>query len=634
MKTRNRNISYTGKNFDDFRSQLIEFARNYFPDSYSDFSEASPGMMFIEMASYVGDVLSFYGDIQLQETFLEYAKNPANLYAIAYMMGYRPKVTSVSEVELTVTQEIPAKEVGSGSYEPDWEYAARLPEYTQIRSNSRDNVSFLLKEPLDFSFSSSYNPTEVVVVEREETTRLEEPAVIVPDHYEITKKAKAFSGELRTTTRHFGTYEKFPTIEIKDSNIVGIIKVKKVGDDTEEWVEVPTLGQDTIFSEEVNENSERDRTRYILTLKKVPRRFTTRFTLNRNLQVQFGAGADLNDSAKVPENENQSILPNPILLEPGVQDTILEHYDTAYDPSNFLFSKSYGVVPINEDLEFTYIVGGGLQSNVPAYTISELGTGFSYTYPNATQAISSRPVIRVINEKASTGGRSGDSLEEVRQNALKAFAEQKRVVTLKDFTVRSLSMPQKFGNISKVYATKEPLSEKSSILSQNPLAITLYVLGQDAEGHLSILSDTVKNNLKTYLSQYMMITDAVDIRDAFVVNFKIRYDITLRPGFVAQDVLLKCDQKIEEYFRLDRRSINQPIMLTDLYTILDRVTGVQTVSNIVVSNIYDPTGEKYSKYSYDMEAATKNRVVYPSYDPCIFELKYPGDDISGRAITY
>lgn len=632
MKTRNRNISYTGKNFDDFRNQLIEFAKNYFPDSYSDFSEASPGMMFIEMASYVGDVLSFYGDIQLQETFLEYAKNPANLYAIAYMMGYRPKVTSVSEVELTAVQEVPVKEEG-GTYEPDWEYAARIPEYTQVRSNIRDNTSFLLREPLDFSFSSSYSPTKVVAV-LQDSVDFENPMNSTPRCFRLFKKVKAFSGELRTVTRHFGTYEKFPTFEIKDNNIVGIIRVKKVGDDTEEWTEVPTLGQDTVFSEEVNENSIGDGTAYVLTLKKVPRRFTTRFTLDKNLQVQFGAGADLNDSAKIPEDENQSILPNPILLEPGVQDAILEHYDTAYDPSNFVFSKSYGIVPINEDLEFTYIVGGGLQSNVPAYTITDLGTSFEYSYPNATQTISDRPTISVTNEKASTGGRSGDSLEEVRQNALKAFAEQKRVVTLKDFTVRSMSMPQKFGNISKVYATKESLSEKSSILTQNPLAITLYVLGQDSEGHLRTLTDTVKNNLKTYLSQYMLVTDAVDIRDAFIVNFRIKYDIVLRPGFVAQDVLLRCDQKIEEYFRLDRRSINQPIMLTDLYTILDKVNGVQTVSDITVSNVYDPYGEKYSKYSYDMEAATRNRVVYPSYDPCIFELRYPGDDISGRAITY
>ena len=233
MKTRNRNISYTGKNFDDFRNQLIEFAKNYFPDSYSDFSEASPGMMFIEMGSYVGDVLSFYGDIQLQETFLEYAKNPANLYAIAYMMGYRPKVTSVSEVELTAVQEVPVKEEG-GIYEPDWEYAARIPEYTQVRSNVRDNTSFLLREPLDFSFSSSYSPTKVVAV-LQDSVDFENPMNSTPRCFRLFKKVKAFSGELRTVTRHFGTYEKFPTFEIKDNNIVGIIRVKKVGDDTEEW---------------------------------------------------------------------------------------------------------------------------------------------------------------------------------------------------------------------------------------------------------------------------------------------------------------------------------------------------------------------------------------------------------------
>lgn len=636
-----RSINYTGKDFNSFKEQLIEFAKNYFPDSYSDFTVPSPGTMFLEMAAYVGDILSFYQDIQVQETFIQYAKNPANLYAIAYMLGYRPKVTTVSETELEFRQIVPAVQSinskGEVEYQPDWSKLYKVEEYSDFRCSLQSNTDFLLKDAVDFSFSSSYDPTEIYVGALDGENN--------PLYYEFYKKGKVFSGELRETTFNFGAYKKYQTVELKDANIVTIVKVENV-ETGEVWTEVPFLGQDTVFEEERLEDRERalkDGTAYSLRLKKVDRRFTTRFNTKGNLILQFGAGMYTEDS------DEENFLPNPISLQPGTQDFV-DQYDLAYDPSNFLFSKSYGLAPTNCTLKVTYIVGGGLASNVPANSITEYNllrlsnteTGVTVPLENLTVEIDDGSDSGLVldglvftNPKPAVGGRSGDTPEEIRENSLRSFAEQKRVVTLKDYNVRSLSMPQKFGTISKVFAANEPLTNVNlSALVRNPLAITLYVLSQDIEGHLTEASDLIKDNLRTYLSQYMMVTDAVDIKDAYIINVGFNYDIVLRPGVQTRDVLLECNKAIQSYMKVEKRHINEPLNLSDIYALLDTVEGVQTVKNIKVSNLAGRIGDKkYSPFSYDIPTATRNNVIYPSYDPCIFELKYPDIDILGRAVT-
>lgn len=616
-----RNIQYGKKDFNSFREQLIEFAKNYFPDTYSDFSETSPGMMFMEMAAYVGDVLSFYQDVQVQETFIQYAKNPANLYAIAYMMGYRPKVTTVSEAQLQFTYLLGAiEDTETGNYEPDWSQACKILENSRFGCKS-GATDFILRDTVDFGFSSSYDPTYVSIASLDDDGN--------PNLFYVNKYGKAYSGNVRTATFTFGEYQKFRTIYLNDSNIISVLSIREVEDPTHVWTEVPFLGQDTVFVEESldAERADEDHVAYNLRLKKVDRRFVTRFDSKGRLMIQFGAGMYANDS------DEENFLPNPNSLGPSIQD--LDKYDIAYDPSNFLFSKSYGLAPVNCTLEVTYLVGGGIGSNVPAETITELKnvraldrnnnavTSFQYQDPVTGQ---SYPRLLITNPAPAVGGRNGDTPDEVRENSLRSFAEQKRIVTLQDFNVRALSMPQKFGAISKAYAVNEPLDMvDASVLSRNPLAITLYVLSQDNAGHLIAASDTVKDNLRTYLSQYMLITDAIDIKDAFVVGVGIRYDVVLRPDVQINEVLSNCTDALKEYMDIEKRQINEPINLSDMYLLLDRVEGVQTVKNIEVYNKGDVL--------YDIRTATRNSVVYPSYDPCIFEIKNPDTDIEGRVVS-
>lgn len=597
-----RDIKYNGKDFDSYRSRLIEFAKNYFPDSYADFSATSPGMMFMEMAAYVGDILSFYQDIQVQETFLQYAKNPVSLYNLAYLSGYRPKVTTVAETELTISQEVGATSNG----EPNWEQACRIAEYSSVVSEG-ERVSFLLKDPVDFRVTGSYMPEDIQIRELDEYGN--------PETFCLTKKVKAFSGEVKTYSVNVGTYQKFFTFELPDENIVGIIEITDSDGNT--WTEVPFLGQDTIFQDDPD-LTDTGSDIHVLRLQKVSRRFVSRVTDRRKVQVQFGAGMITSDE------EEKNYLPNPVSLEADIQELSADRYDQAYDPSNFLFSKSYGLAPTNTTLTVKYITGGGLKSNVPANSLTRFkDIIFTSNAPSIE-------TILVTNEEAATGGRDGDTVEEIRQNSIRAFAEQKRLVTLADYNIRALSLPSKYGNVKKVYASQD-IRKNSQEEICNPLSVSLYVLSQDRNGNLIQASDTVKQNLQTYLSNYLMVTDTVVIRDAHVINIGIQYDITLRPNFRNTDVLINCNKALKKYLSTDNRQINEPINLSEIYTLLDSIPGVQTVKCIQINN---KVGEGYSKFAYDTQVATTNRILYPSYDPSIFEVKYPDRDIEGRVVGF
>jgi hypothetical protein len=602
-----RDIKYINRDFSNFREQLVEFAKNYFPDTYNDFSPTSPGMMFIEMASYVGDVLSFYQDTQLQETFLQHAKDPANLYNLAYMMGYRPKSTNVSEVEIEVSQRVNAV---APNYLPNWNQALVVQPNTRLRATTFGDPKFIINDKIDFAFSSSLNPTEV---------RIESIANGYPAEYKLTKKVNAISGELKQSTKIIGASEKFLTLTIEDTNIVGVLDI--TDSDGNNWYEVPFLGQDTIYEEQSNTSSDKNQVPSLLRLKKVPRRFVTRLTSQGNLQIQFGAGINISAS------DDEVFLPDPTNVGIGTNQGI-SRLDYAFDPSNFLFSKSYGIAPSNTTLTVRYIVGGGVESNVPANSINQVEL-VTVAAPDQSKA----NTLTFNNPLPATGGRDGDSVDELRQNSLRAYSEQNRAVTLQDYAIRSLSLPALYGSISKVYVTQDQ-STNANVLGgaydSNPLALSLYVLAYNSEKQVIQATDSLKQNLKTYLSQYMLLTDAVNIKDAFIVNVGMKFEIITLPNFVSRDVLLACNTALIEHFDISKWSINQPINISSIYTLLDRVKGVQSVEKIYFEN---KVGDNYSQYAYDIKGATRGNMVYPSYDPCIFEIKFPEIDIQGRVTT-
>jgi phage-related baseplate assembly protein len=610
MANQTKDIKYINKNFDSFKGDLIEYAKAYFPQSYTDFSQPSPGSMFIEMASYVGDVLSFYLDNQFQETFIQYAKQTNNLYTLAYMLGYRPKVVSAALVNLDVYQQVPAK---PGTYEPDFDYALNIQQGMQVKSNVNPNVYFYVPERVDFTMSSSMSPTEVSVYTLSGAN---------PDKYLLKKTVQAISGQLKTITFNFGAAERFSTVTINDSNIVSIVSA--VDRNLNNWYEVPYLAQDFILTGSSNTSSDKNTVPYILQKSSTPRRFTSRFQSDESLVIEFGSGINSNSN-------DTAYVPNPNSVNVGLTGGGLSQINTAYDPTNFVTTQTYGLAPANTSITFTYLVAGGAQDNVLAnqltVPVSFTATGINTSYDNT---------VVTNNPDAASGGGDGDTAEELRMNSMAEFPTQYRAVTQQDYLARTLSMPGQYGKVSKAYVTKDDVTfadyNASDPADRDPILMSLYVLGLDFNGNLAAPSPNLIANLNTYLQNYRMLTDAINIKPAYIINIGVNYDIVLRPNYNGQDVLARTLTAVQSFFDIDNWQINQPIVLSNLYTAIDSVEGVQTVKNIEVVNL---SGEAsgYSKYSYDVKGATNNNVIYPSLDPSIFEVKYPNVDIKGRVVA-
>ena len=306
---------------------------------------------------------------------------------------------------------------------------------------------------------------------------------------------------------------------------------------------------------------------------------------------------------------------------------------TAYSPSNFMFTKTYGVAPSNTTLTIRYLTGGGVGANVPANTLTTItslnNVFFSTDTLDPVLSQTTFDSLAVNNPNPATGGGDGDSVQDLRVNSLANYASQLRSVTQEDYLVRALSMPSQYGSLAKAYVEPQKLDnllpgEKSSILD-------LYVLAFNDSKKLVSTSNALKQNLSTYLSQYRIINDSIRIKDAFVINIGINFEIVVLPNFNSNEVLTNCINTLIEYFNVDNMQINQPILINELYLMLNSVDGVQNVKDIVFNN---KVGESlgYSKYAYDMSGATANGVVYPSQDPSIFEIKFPNTDIKGRVV--
>ena len=618
-------IQYLNKDFSQLQQALVNYIKNNY-QNYTDFGPSSPGNMFVDLSAYVGDILSFYTDTQVQETLLLEAKEFKNILPIAYSLGYSPKVTKPSSVVLDVYQLIPSD--ASLSYAPDWRYTLKIPENSQIQSISQPSISFLTENLVDFSYSSSFDPTNVSVYSYYNNTSN-------PLFYILKKQVRAFSGQVKTVDFTFGNAEQFQQVVLNDTNIVQIVSA--VDSDGNNWYEVPYLAQDTIIDKtynisvyEPNYSQYNDQAPFMLRLKKVNKRFTAQFIDDNSLQISFGAGTTGKDS--------ELIIPNPDNVGLGIQDGI-SAFNTAFDPSNFFFTNEYGQAPVNTTITFTYIVGGGAQSNVPANDINinqQVSPQIDSYGLNLTAVQTVINSVRFNNLIGATGGGPGDTIEEIRLNALANFPTQLRNVTKSDYLVRILSMPSEFGYISKAYVVQDlnlnaDRDNTQSLVNMNPLALSAYVLSTNTDGKLTTANQAVKQNLKTYLSQYKMLTDAVTIKDAFYINVGINFEIQVLQGFNAQQVLIGCIEALKQFFNTSKWSVNQPIILSQVENCIScgNVNGVAAVKKLEFVN---KAGGVYSPYTYDLQGATLGGIIYPSLDPMIFEIRFPDNDILGRVV--
>jgi hypothetical protein len=624
----NQDIKYYGRDFDAIKTGLIEFAKAYYPDSYTDFNEASPGSLFIDMAAYVGDVLGYYIDANFKESMILHAQEKRNVMQMASAVGYKPKLSVPAQVDLDVYQLMPATGSGTTSA-PDTTYGLKISQGMQVQSTN--GIVFTAQNVIDFKINNTFNPTTYQVYSVDGSNN--------PIYYLAKKTVKAISADLTTTTIAIGPRERFAKVFVPSTAAQPIIGILDVTDsDGNIWYEVPYLAQDTIF-EQVENTSFNDpeaavysnETPYLMRLKKVPRRFITRVQ-EEGIELQFGAGLSNTPDEELLATPEQNGLTTAV----GKADT-----DASLDPSNPLLTSTYGIAPSNTTLTIRYYVGGGVATNVPSNTLTRiinLDTSTS-DLPVATPTTNNTVIQSVVvnNASAATGGRDEETIEEVRQNALAQFTSQNRAVTKEDYILRCYSMPSIFGSVAKAFVQPD---EQSNITTQeindtvaNPLALNLYVLGYNDSKQCSTVNRAVKTNLVNYLSQYRMLTDSVNIRDAYIINIGIKFDILPIPNYNSNEVLVACIQKLKDYFNIDKWQINQPIIRSEVLMELLSVKGVQTVSNLVFTNLNNQSAG-YSNVFYDIASATTNGIVYPSLDPAIFEVKYPDRDIQGRITTY
>ena len=622
-----KDISYLGKDFGQLRKNLIEFSKQYFPITYTDFNESSPGMMFIEIAAYVGDVLSYYADNNLKEAFLEQASERTNVYDLAKALGYRPKNVVPAYVMLDVYQLVPA--IGSGvNIRPDFNYALSIQPGMQIKQTSGNSI-FRTLDSIDFEYSSSIDSTEVTIYESDDTTKL-------PTYYLLKKQSRAVSGEIKKQTFTFSSPVAYDKIVLPDSNIIEIISVTE--SDGDNWYEVPYLAQDTIFEAVPNllENDPelfqyRSSAPSLLKLRKTAKRFISRLRSDNKLELQFGSG--------ISDNNDEEIIPNPSNVGNGLSG-IRRLVDVDIDPSNFLYTRTYGQAPANTTLTVTYTVGNGISDNVVSNVLSNINFIEYNEDINSTNNSSMtnfiKTTVAVTNPNPASGAKTADTLQDIKNNAMSNFATQNRLVTRDDYIIRAYSMPQKFGSVAKAYIVPDDQISQADFQQTriaNPLAMNLYILGFNDSKQLVVLNDAIKENLKTYLGYYRILTDAINIKDAFVINLGIDFEISVLSNYNSNEVLLKCIDSMRTMFDVDKWQINQPIIKSNVTTTLANIKGVQSVVGVKFKNLFD-SDFNYSGNIYDIDTATRNGIIYPSLDPSIFEVKFPDQDIRGRVVSY
>ena len=632
-KKQTRDIKYLNKDFSNFRNDLVNYAKNYFPDIYNDFNESSPGMMFIEMSAYVGDVLSYYVDSQLKESLLVHAEERTNIIDIARALGYTTKPVVPAIVNMSMYQVVP---VDSATMQPDFRYAMEVMSGIEVKTKT--NEVFMTQDSVDFKQDTPQSRREVTVYKVDGSGD--------PEYFLLKKEVSAIAGEVKSEEFVFDDPRKFDKIQLDSTKVIGVLDIKD--DAGNKWYEVPYLAQDNIFEDVVNNWAADPEMSvynydapYILKLRRTSRRFTTHVKADNYTQIWFGAGISTQpDEVIVPNPENIGMaLPYGNTSANYMNGTT--YVDIAFDPTNTMFTRAYGQAPMDCTLTVRYLEGGGLASNVSARKINEIVKDGDYYWLDTDELDAGKVTVvknslACINLQPAVGGRSEETTDDIRQNALAHYSSQNRAVTREDYIARVYAMPPKYGSVSKAYLDKDEQYWMQTVGTheiKNPLAINLYALAYDKDKRCVPMTDLAKANLQTYLSQYRMLTDAINIKTAHVINIGVDFSILPRPGYQNKEVLLHCIDKLKCIFDPDNWSINEPIMLPKIATELDKIEGVQTVKNLRIYNLYD-IDNGYSGNIYDIKGATRDAIIYPSMDPSIFEVAYPDNDIKGRIVGY
>lgn len=649
-----KDVKYLNKDFSSFRENLINFAKYYYPNTYADFNDAAPGMMFIDMASYVGDVLSYYTDYTFKEGLLYNTTERKNIIALSKYLGYTTSPAKGATGTVDVFQICPSTTDDNSNYIPDNNYALSIQENMQVSNNV--GSSFLTSTSLDFSVNTNLSPLTSSVYQRDSTG--------VPTFFLLQKSVNIRSGKLMTKTFTVGNMQSFLDLYLDEDNILEVIKV--VDADNNIWYQVDFLAQEMVLTDVPNDDSNQGilsqyqgTTPYILDYLKTSRRFTVNVDENNRTYLEFGAGTD-GFADEIINLSSQQV---------GVGLSNINNLNLSLDPSNFLKNDTYGLAPSNTTLTITYTIGGGFESNSPSNSVINVD---SLTINNTLDGLTPEQVsllntvetsLKVNNSVATVGGAGPESNDMIRQNAIAAFSAQNRIVTQDDYLARVYALPAKYGAIAKAQIiTYNSLDvNQNQILTgtvdlnnvatvdndntqnyfrkiafdrSNPFSVNLYILSYDQNGNLTQANEALVTNLLTYLRRYRILTDGINVIDGYVINIGVEFVITTFKGYNKKDVLSNCITAVQNFFNIDKWEFSQTINLSSLRLEIAKVDGVQTVVSLKIKNLTPLTtnGGNYSPVEYDIAASTQNDQIYPSLDPSIFEVKFPNSDIQGTVM--
>ena len=588
-------IKYTSRDFDSIKQDLVQYARRYYPEVYRDFNEASFGSLMLDTVSYVGDLLSFYVDYQVNESFLDTAVEFSNIVRLSKQLGYKfrgvPTATGISAFYVVV----PANEVGLG---PRSDYIPILKRGSSMTAD--DGTGYILEEDVYFN-----DPNSLIVV------AAVDDATGQPQSYAIKSHGKVVSGEIVRERITIGDFIKFRKVPLSSNNITEIISV--VDEEGHEYFEVDYLSQNVIYRAVRNRGENNTTVRAIMKPHVVPRRFTVD-RIDGKYFLQFGYGSDSElKTASVAE-------PSSITLKMHARDFV---DDVSFDPAKLLKTDKFGVAPSNTVLTITYRKNSKRNSNARIGSITRMNNtiiGFDDASLVPNSVINDiRRSVEAYNEEKIVGSSARPSNEELKRRAFDNFATQNRAVTLQDFEAIAYSMPPKFGSIKRIRVVQDPDSFKRNL--------NLYVLAEDSSGLLTEANNTLKENLKMWLNNYKMIHDTVDILDGKIVNYGIEYHAIADPEFNKFDVLAQAQALIADYFK-EPLYMGESLYITDIYNLLNKnVKGLIDVKSVKITQ--KSTGP-YSRTTYDfVDRTTADGGVLRVPDNVALELKFPASDIKG-----
>jgi len=587
-------IKYTSRDFDSIKADLVEYARRYYPNTFQDFSEASFGALMLDTVAYVGDILSYYLDYQASESFLMSAIEYDNILKLGEQVGYKQPLSPSSHGTIALYIIVPGLSSGLG---PNTNYAPVLRAGSLF--TAQNGGAYMLTEDVDFS-----NNSNVTVVAKVDSTSGN------PSSYAIKAYGKVMSGNLFTVERAIGSFRRFREIEVDDANITEIVSVF----DTEghQYFEVPYLSQDTIFRPLLNKDpTSKKLANRIMKAQPVPRRFTTKNSFGRIL-LQFGYGSD-------DESEKQKVRdPSEVVMNIHGRDY---ETDDSFDPSNMLSTDKLGIAPANTTLFITYRANTASTINAPVDTLTSV-TSTEFEFPSSATDEAVRSLVEgsleISNETPILGDVSPPTINEVKMNINNVFATQNRAVTKQDYVNLIYRMPSKFGKIKRCAIVQDHDSFKRNL--------NLYVLGEDENEHMTPANMVVKNNLKTWINQYKMLNDTVDILDGKVINISVSFTVVSELNVSKYDTLSDSLTEARSFF--DRKyEMGEPLYVVDIYS---RLNELDSVADVVSVTIRHETGGIYSDNTYSVEdyMSVDGRILHIPEDS-VFELKYADVDIKG-----